>query len=439
MTRNSVLCNFIRNHKNNWRELLSDAPYYITIKNDGDLYIFNYSDPSTLYEIAKKKAKENGLEEVERLHTDFSLPEVQESRGIILEVTDNDANVVCWPFRKFGNYGESYADAIDWSSARVQEKVDGSIVKMYHYNGEWHWATNSSLHAKESAYNGPSFYDIICTACDNICGNSGAVSGVEKLQNYASTRNWTDYTFIFELISPNNKIIVNYGDETSIIFTGVRNNKTGQEFHTENFKFPFPKLRCPKEYHLNSLEEAIAAANMINESPEKITGEGFVVVDKDFNRIKIKSPDYVQVHYATFHSRITKRALWDVYQAQEAEEFLTYYPAHRRLYEQIAKSVEDTAKYISDYIKSRVAEITDDMSRHEVFDKIKSDGFLSKYVMQYYYGLKEGKHSIKDIDAFCSVYIQELNVDQKINLVEKVRELKEQDIEKDDPDEELER
>jgi len=30
-----------------------------------------------------------------------------------------------------------YADTIDWSAARVQEKVDGSLIKVWYYNGEW--------------------------------------------------------------------------------------------------------------------------------------------------------------------------------------------------------------------------------------------------------------------------------------------------------------
>lgn len=63
------------------------------------------------------------------IECDFSNPIVQEARGIIIDLENLD--VVCWPFRKFGNYNESYADNIDWPTARVQEKIDGSIVKLW--------------------------------------------------------------------------------------------------------------------------------------------------------------------------------------------------------------------------------------------------------------------------------------------------------------------
>src|ERR1035437_3404382 len=49
---------------------------------------------------------------------------VREARGIILD-KDKGWSVVAMGFSKFANYGESYAAKIDWSSAEVQEKVDG--------------------------------------------------------------------------------------------------------------------------------------------------------------------------------------------------------------------------------------------------------------------------------------------------------------------------
>ena len=49
---------------------------------------------------------------------------VKECRSIILNSEDN-WNVVAYPFRRFYNFGESCADTIDWNTARIQEKLDG--------------------------------------------------------------------------------------------------------------------------------------------------------------------------------------------------------------------------------------------------------------------------------------------------------------------------
>ena len=100
MNENSYICRYAASHPE-WREGLVGKG--IQIKETGHLAILNYG-----------------------ISCDFSDPVVQEARGIIIDTERLD--VACWPFRKFGNFAESYADSIDWDSAHVQEKIDGSIV-----------------------------------------------------------------------------------------------------------------------------------------------------------------------------------------------------------------------------------------------------------------------------------------------------------------------
>lgn len=129
MTKASYICNFIKEHPDNWRELLAEKQ--IKVKDDPvlPLSIFNYEDLA-----------------------DFSDPVVQEARGIIINTETLD--VTAWPFRKFGNSHESYADPIDWNSARVQEKIDGSIVKLWHLIGDqWMLSSNSCINASDVKLN----------------------------------------------------------------------------------------------------------------------------------------------------------------------------------------------------------------------------------------------------------------------------------------------
>ena len=88
---------YIKNNQN-WREILSESPYNITIKDDGDFTLLKYS----------------------QIDSDFNNEIVRECRGLII---DKNFNPVCVPFYKFGNYGESYADNIDWTTAKVEEKI----------------------------------------------------------------------------------------------------------------------------------------------------------------------------------------------------------------------------------------------------------------------------------------------------------------------------
>jgi len=139
VNKNSKICCFISEYED-WRGILKEE-YGISIKEDFPYAIFNY-----------------GVE------SDFSNPIVQEARGIIINT--ETLEVVCWSFRKFGNYNESYADKIDWNTARVQDKVDGSIIKMWWnpITDEWRFSTNSTLNAKEAIANGltqKTFLDVI--------------------------------------------------------------------------------------------------------------------------------------------------------------------------------------------------------------------------------------------------------------------------------------
>ena len=107
---------FIKDHED-WEELLTKAPYFIKINRDGDYIIFKYDQLAN--------------SEVEHY---FKNPIVRECRGLIL---DTGYKAVCVPFFKFMNAEEPDSDlnAIDWASASVQQKIDGSLIKLFFDRG----------------------------------------------------------------------------------------------------------------------------------------------------------------------------------------------------------------------------------------------------------------------------------------------------------------
>lgn len=270
---------FIRENEN-WRELISEKPYCIKVTEKEDLVCFKYS----------------------QIDSDFNEPLVRECRGIILE--KDTWNVVAYAFNKFFNFGESYADEIDWASARVLEKVDGSLIKVYYYNG-WRIGTNSTIDADDAKLLAPpyeTFMDLFSAAAD-ICGLD-----YNKLDPH--------YTYIFELRSPYNKVVVPYED-IRIIHIGTRNNITCEEVEVDI------GIEKPKQYMLSSLDDCIAMAATFD-----FTKEGFVVVDKNYHRVKVKSEDYVRVHRLANNGSITLERAIDLIRMNELEEFLVYCPKY---------------------------------------------------------------------------------------------------------------
>ena len=270
---------FIRENEN-WRELISEKPYCIKVTEKENLVCFKYS----------------------QIDSDFNEPLVRECRGIILE--KDTWKIVCYPFKKFFNYGEAYADEIDWETARVLEKVDGSLIKIYYYNG-WRVGTNSTIDADDAKLLAPpyeTFMDLFSAAAD-ICGLD-----YNKLDPH--------YTYIFELRSPYNKVVVPYED-IRIIHIGTRNNITYEEVEVDI------GIEKPKQYMLSSLDDCIAMAATFD-----FTKEGFVVVDKDYHRVKVKSEDYVRVHRLANNGSITLERAIDLIRMNELEEFLVYCPQY---------------------------------------------------------------------------------------------------------------
>jgi hypothetical protein len=267
MNKNSHLCRFLAEHPNDWEEILKKE-YGLRIKSEGDYAVFNYN-----------------------INCDFRDPIVQEARGIILDTVR--CEVVCWPFRKFGNYNEGYADEIDWTTARVQEKVDGSIVKLWfdHALSVWQFSTNRTIRAEKA---GVEEHPALTYA-----------TVIKRAENYSKIPFDSldkNSTYIFELVSPETKVVVDYG-ATKLYHIGTRSNLTGEEREEEL------GIEKPKQYSLGSLSETIEAARSLNADmgSSSVDAEGFVVVDAKWNRVKVKALEYVAAHHLSSVATISKK------------------------------------------------------------------------------------------------------------------------------------
>lgn len=289
----------------NWEEILEKEPYYIRIKKDNGYVLFMY----TL-----------GL-------TDFSVPLCQECRGIILDEL-NDFKPMCVPFYKFFNFGEPYAAEIDWDSAEVQEKIDGSLCKIwYGREGELVLSTNGSIYADK-------------TECINIYEDNITFGNLirEALPAYVPFPK--NSTHMFELTSKYNKILVEYEGRPQLTYLGSRKLDT-----LEEYKHPCLKLffKTPKLYDLKNLEEV----KQVCAQMKGLSEEGFVVVDKNFNRIKVKSPYYVKAAHAK--TKISSfKGIISLLKNEEIDEILAYCSKEEReKVEEVKNNLAKISKIIS--------------------------------------------------------------------------------------------
>lgn len=273
----SIIATYLKNNPD-WRNKLY-PDYNVEFKEKGDLAIFTYNA--------------EGI--------DWSKDLCREARGIIINTKTFE--VVCWPYMKFFNWNEPWAAVIDWETAEVQEKVDGSLIKLWHYEGKWRWSTNNTIDASECrvGYADLSFLQLITNTNEY------------KKLDYDSLDK--DCTYMFELVSPENRVEVPYA-ETRLFHTGTRNNKTGEELKVY-IGIPQPKV-YPIKGEAN-LDQILSMAKNLNPDGE-LVHEGFVVVDKNFNRLKVKTEEYLKFSKILNNGYMTpKRTLDFILDAKEEE------------------------------------------------------------------------------------------------------------------------
>ena len=297
---NTELGWFCGEHEN-WEELLTAEPYYLKIKEDGPYVIFNY----------------------DQLRSDFNNSMVREARGIIFRKGQWD-NPVCWAFNKFGNYGESYAPEISWSTALVSEKVDGSLMKVW-WDGSWKISTNGTIDAWKAELGDvrmPNFGEYFTQTVERYYPNCSVfLCDLDE-----------DKTYMFELVGPYNRVVVPY-DEPRLYFLGARNKFTGEEFDCSSLSagaLGMGRFDLPKKYPINSLEHCIKLTESF-----PWDAEGFVVSDVHGNRVKVKSPAYVMAHFARNNNVINRKHLIKVVLTNEVEEFLCYAEDYREELEKV--------------------------------------------------------------------------------------------------------
>lgn len=307
----NYLLEFIQNHPNDWEEKLSSDPYNLKISRDGPYVMFKYN----------------------QLSSDFSNPIVREARGIIFR--EDNWKCMRRAFDKFFNYGEPNAAEIDWSTARVQTKIDGSLVSAWFDfdDGKWCYSTNGTI----DIYKAPTG-DVKLSTFGNVLEKAFLNNDITKERFEKMASRLICYTF--ELVSPQTRVVIPY-EKPDLYFIGYRVMPTEREMSPEE-SIISAFFKAPKEYDFHSAQDVINAAKELPWDEE-----GYVVVDADFNRVKIKSPAWLVAHYARSNNSISKESLIQVILDGDQEEFLVYANDYREELEAVEREMKDFVKELN--------------------------------------------------------------------------------------------
>lgn len=249
-----------------------EAEHYVTIRKHpvADLFICNYT-AKTQYD---------------SYWNDYTLS----CRGLII---DNEGAIVARPFRKFFNlHGEVKLSDLPDEDYQVYDKLDGSLGILYWLDELPYIATRGTFDAPQASRATQILHD--------------------KYASLIPTLD-RDTTYLFEIIFPENRIVIDYQDTEDIFLLAQIHTPSGRDIGVADIGFPLVKP-YPDITSLEDLEKLAQEGK-----------EGFVVRFSDGQRVKLKFPEYVRLHrIITGLSTIT---IWEyLSQGQSLEALLEKIP-----------------------------------------------------------------------------------------------------------------
>ena len=214
-------------------------------------------------------------------------------RGLVL---DNHYRAIARPLPKFFNLSE-YQGTIPDGVPNIYEKLDGSLIILFHYQGEWEVASRGSFASEQ------------------------AQMARVLLANYQADLGTLDreYTYLFEIIYPSNRIVVDYGSSRRLVLLAAVHTQTGVELEHPQLNWSdiaqtYPATTLPE--WLKSIDQTQA---------ELHNHEGFILKWPNGFRLKYKLADYVRLHRII--TRVQAKDIWEcLSQNQNLDQFLDSVP-----------------------------------------------------------------------------------------------------------------
>lgn len=205
---------------------------------------------------------------------------VRQCRGLIV---DGAGNVVARPWSKFFNHGQEEAGELDLTApVEVTDKMDGSLGIIHRdTNGQPRVASRGSFESDQAIH---------ATAI--------------LRERYAGLVNLEEVTPLVEIVYPDNRIVVDYGDLDDLILLGGVDIATGQYVGPNQTRLEVGWTGpVTKVFEYATLRDALAA-------DPRPGMEGLCVRRLDQNHIvKIKQNEYVRLHRIV--AGLSEKSVWE--------------------------------------------------------------------------------------------------------------------------------
>ncbi len=287
----------VRRNGSNTEAYRSLGAIRVTLHPKDDLLLFNYTDKATFA---------GQWNEVERV-----------SRGLIIHWPT--ATVAARPFDKFFNLGEKHITDLPSGPFEATAKLDGSLGILYRCTEGYAIATRGNFVSKQAGW-----ATAYLRARYNLMGLPENV------------------TLLFEIIYPDNRVIIDYGESEALYLIGAR-KFDGYDYNYKELtrlaeQFGLPIVESVKVTSLAELEQLANNASGI---------EGWVLRFEDGSRVKVKTIEYIRI--AQILNRLTPARVRDVLLLDSQADWDEYV---MDLPEELYQKVEEIAAIIKEVVLS---------------------------------------------------------------------------------------
>ena len=209
-------------------------------------------------------------------------------------VTDEMGNIVARPFKKFFNMEEGKHTPT--SEFDVYEKMDGSLIIIFWYDGGWVVASRGSFTSEQALAAERIFFD-------------------ELDHNFS-----IGITYLFEFTAPWNRIVVDYGEKPNLTLLGVIRTESCDEASWDVLKGIADGANCDVVKKYDGINDYSTLKGMIGNN-----AEGFVIRFSNGDRMKIKGEEYLRLH--KIMTEVSTKSVWEVLSnGDDMEELLKDVP-----------------------------------------------------------------------------------------------------------------
>ena len=267
-----------------------------------------------------------------QIDSDKTLPIVRECRGLIL--TKESFDVLGKSFDRFFNLGEALEinNKFVWDEPFDSfEKADGSLIILFYdpYFSEWKVSTSGSFAEDVICENGPKWNELVFRLLLDGMNNNEELIPYDK-----------NYTYVFELCSPYNKVVREH-PISKLVLLSVFNNSTLDEISYQELQEISTNIGIPlvEKYEFKNINDLMQAID--EKETHDPTFEGFVLKDKNGLRIKVKTKTYLALHHLKGNGNVfLNKNLLPFVLKNEGDELLSYFPECKDVFYELKAKVE---------------------------------------------------------------------------------------------------